>query len=99
MSFALNVPLGAVRTRARKFSAAWFIAIHAAIPLIIVMRIVVLDISPWWIIGGVIASVLGQVFGARVLAPGHWHAIGAAKHEERTAQRAAAKSVAEPASK
>ena len=97
-ALALNLPLGAVRTRTRKFSVAWFVAIHAAIPLVIVARIVVLDISGWWAFAGIAVAVAGQVIGARALAPATWRAIGAAKDAERAAvKRAQAEPAAETA--
>lgn len=37
--FALNVPFGYWRARTRKFSPAWFLAIHLPIPLIVLLRV------------------------------------------------------------
>ena len=37
--FILNVPFGYWRAGVRKFSLAWFLAIHLPIPLIILLRI------------------------------------------------------------
>ncbi len=62
VSFVVNLPLGAWRERTRKFSWQWFLAIHASIPLIIVLRIalalplIALPIN-------IAAAVLGQYLG------------------------------------
>jgi hypothetical protein len=35
---ALNLPFGYWRAGLRKFSAGWFVAIHAPVPLVVAMR-------------------------------------------------------------
>ncbi|UCC13733.1 MAG: hypothetical protein JSW21_10220 [Gammaproteobacteria bacterium] len=37
--FAVNLPFGFWREGVRKFSLAWFVAVHAAVPLVILMRL------------------------------------------------------------
>jgi hypothetical protein len=37
--FAVNVPCGYWREGVRKFSPAWFVAVHAPVPLVILMRL------------------------------------------------------------
>jgi hypothetical protein len=37
--FLLNIPFGAWRVKTRKFSIPWFMAIHSAVPIIILARI------------------------------------------------------------
>jgi hypothetical protein len=37
--FAVNVPFGYWREGVRKFSPAWFVAVHAPVPLVILMRL------------------------------------------------------------
>jgi hypothetical protein len=37
--FVLNIPFGYWRAGVRKFSPAWFVAIHLPIPIIILLRI------------------------------------------------------------
>jgi hypothetical protein len=37
-TFALNVPFGWWRAGVRKFSPAWFVAIHAPVPMIVALR-------------------------------------------------------------
>jgi hypothetical protein len=36
----MNLPLGYLRAGVKKFSVRWFIAVHAAIPLVVLLRIV-----------------------------------------------------------
>ena len=36
----MNLPLGYWRAKVKKFSVPWFIAVHAAIPLVVLLRIV-----------------------------------------------------------
>lgn len=87
-AFLLNIPFGVYRSRLRKLSAAWFVAIHLPIPLIILTR-VLLEVSPWWIPVGFAAAVAGQVLGVRI-APASWRAIGDRLNEEREREKAAA---------
>ena len=36
--FLVNLPFGYWRAGVRKFSPAWFVAVHAAVPLVVLMR-------------------------------------------------------------
>lgn len=38
VTFALNLPFGWWRGSLRKFSPAWFVAIHAPVPVVIALR-------------------------------------------------------------
>ncbi|KAK9699537.1 hypothetical protein RND81_08G180000 [Saponaria officinalis] len=64
LGMAANVPLGIWREHTKKFSPAWFAAVHAAVPFIGMLRKCVLmpKTAMAFTIG---ASVLGQVIGAR----------------------------------
>lgn len=64
-TFVINIPLGMWRETTRKFSIAWFVAIHASIPLIIYLR-VIFEISNWWIPVNIVLAVLGQLIGSRL---------------------------------
>lgn len=67
LSFALliNLPLGYLRQRSRRYSFIWFTYIHLSIPLIIVLRIVA-GFS-WRIIPLTIGcAVAGQILGGRI---------------------------------
>lgn len=39
-TLVINLPLGYWRRSVRKFSPPWFVAVHAAVPLVILMRYV-----------------------------------------------------------
>jgi uncharacterized protein YqfA (UPF0365 family) len=68
-----NVPLGVWRRGLRRFSPAWFVAIHASIPLLVAMRLAL--VRPNWVIPPEIAlAVVGQLIGARL--PELWDAGG-----------------------
>lgn len=65
MSYILNVPMGALRTRTRKLSLSWFICVHATIPVIYLGRMFShLDLKyvPIFITG----AVLGQIWGGKM---------------------------------
>ena len=38
VAFVINVPFGYWRAGVRKFSPQWFLAVHAAVPMVIAMR-------------------------------------------------------------
>ena len=60
--FLVNIPMGAMRERCRKFSWQWIVWIHASIPLIIWLRIW-LKLHPIAIPINIAAAVLGQLIG------------------------------------
>ncbi len=65
LALSLNVPLGYLRGRARRFSAAWFIWLHLSIPLIATARI----LSGFgWTVAPVLmaAAIAGQLVGGRI---------------------------------
>ncbi|KAK8975446.1 hypothetical protein V6N11_057537 [Hibiscus sabdariffa] len=64
LGMAANVPLGAWREHTKKFSVSWFVAVHAAVPFIAMLRKSVLmpKTAMALTIG---ASILGQVIGSR----------------------------------
>ena len=60
-----NVPLGMWRRRLRRFSPAWFVAIHASIPVLVAMRLAF--VPAYWVIPPEIAlAVVGQLVGSRL---------------------------------
>jgi hypothetical protein len=64
-ALAMNVPLGMWRRGLRRFSPAWFVAIHASIPVLVAMRLAF--VSGYWVIPPEMAlAVVGQVVGARL---------------------------------
>ena len=64
--FIINLPFGWWRQSVRKFSPAWFLAVHAAVPVIIAARILT---EYGWHISQIPVLVLayfgGQFAGAR----------------------------------
>jgi hypothetical protein len=65
VALAVNVPLGMWRRGMRRFSPAWFLAIHASIPLLIALRLALVGTN--WVIPPEIAlAVVGQVVGMRL---------------------------------
>lgn len=60
-----NVPCGAVREHTRKFSPAWFLAVHATVPFFAFMRKGV-GMPRWAIVLTLAAAVAGQAIGARL---------------------------------
>ena len=66
VALGTNVPLGMWRRRLRRFSPAWFVAIHASIPALVAIRLAF--ISANWVIPPEIGlAVVGQLVGARLL--------------------------------
>ena len=63
----VNIPMGMMRQRARKFSWQWLFWIHASIPVIIALRLW-LHLHPIAIPINIAAAVLGQLLGARGIA-------------------------------
>ena len=59
----VNIPMGMMRERSRKFSIQWILWVHASIPLIIALRI---GLHLHWIAIpiNIAAAVLGQIIGA-----------------------------------
>jgi hypothetical protein len=65
LSFMLNVPMGFLRNKTRKFSLNWIVCVHASIPVIYVGRLFSnLDIR--YIPIFIAAAVLGQVWGGKL---------------------------------
>lgn len=63
----INLPFGYWREGVRKFSPAWFVAVHAAVPMIVLLRMA-LDIE-WRLVNlpfMVAAYFGGQTIGARM---------------------------------
>ena len=58
----VNIPMGMMRERSRKFSLQWMLWVHASIPLIIVLRI---GLHLHWIVIpiNIASAVLGQFIG------------------------------------
>jgi hypothetical protein len=65
-TFALNLPFGFWRAGLRKFSPAWFVAIHAPVPLVIGLRLVLGLPFRWSALSLFVAAYFaGQFVGSR----------------------------------
>lgn len=64
LGMAANAPLGIWREHTTKFSLSWFIAVHAAVPFIAMLRKSVL-MPKTAMAFTIAASILGQVLGSR----------------------------------
>lgn len=64
LGMAANIPLGIWREHTEKFSPSWFVAVHAAVPFIGMLRKSVL-MPKAAMAFTIAASILGQVIGSR----------------------------------
>ena len=64
LGMAVNVPFGVWREHTEKFSPAWFVAIHSAVPFIAMLRKSV-NMPKSAMAFTIAASILGQVIGSR----------------------------------
>ena len=64
----VNIPMGRMRERCKKFSWQWILWVHASIPLIIALRIA-LKLHPIAIPINIAAAVAGQFIGGVNTAP------------------------------
>jgi hypothetical protein len=66
-TFAVNIPFGYWRESVRKFSPAWFVAVHAAVPLVIAVRLLLGVEFAWLNVPLLVAAYFaGQTIGARL---------------------------------
>ncbi len=68
---AVNIPFGSYRNLTRKFSIAWWLAIHLPIPFIIVLRTILFDLPLWIIPTSLASAVFGQMVGSQLALFGH----------------------------
>ncbi|KAL3819984.1 hypothetical protein ACJIZ3_005889 [Penstemon smallii] len=64
LGMAANIPLGIWREHTKKFSPSWFVAVHAAVPFIGMLRKSIL-MPKAAMAFTIAASILGQVIGSR----------------------------------
>jgi hypothetical protein len=65
--FAINLPFGWWRAGLRKFSPAWFVAIHAPVPLVVALRWAAGIPFEWQLLPLFVAAYFaGQFTGARM---------------------------------
>ena len=66
-TFVINLPFGYWRAGVRKFSTAWFVAVHAAVPLVVALRYSLGLPFRWAIFPLFVAAYFGgQATGARL---------------------------------
>jgi hypothetical protein len=61
----INMPCGAVREHFEKFSLGWFIAVHATIPFVAMLRKAVI-MPKYAMVVTIAAAVMGQIVGSRL---------------------------------
>lgn len=64
-AFVLNIPFGYLRSKCKRLSFTWFLYIHAPIPLIVALRIL-MEMSYKAIPLILISAVLGQFLGGKL---------------------------------
>jgi hypothetical protein len=66
-TFVINVPFGYWRAGVRKFSPQWFVAVHAAVPMVIALRYALGLPFRWGVFPFfVVAYFGGQFVGSRL---------------------------------
>jgi hypothetical protein len=69
-TFGVNVPFGYWRAGVRKFSPAWFVAVHAAVPMVAGLRFALGLPFRWAILPLFVAAYFGgQAVGSRLRTP------------------------------
>jgi hypothetical protein len=65
-TFLVNVPFGYWRAGVRKFSPAWFVAVHAAVPMVVGLRFALGLPFRWLLLPLFVAAYFGgQTVGSR----------------------------------
>jgi hypothetical protein len=62
VTFAINLPFGYWRGGVKKFSPAWFVAIHAPVPMVIALRYVLGLPFRWGALPFLVAAYFGGQF-------------------------------------
>ncbi len=70
VTFVVNVPLGYWRAGARKFSPQWFVAVHAAVPIVIALRYALGLPFRWSLFPIFVAAYFGGQYVGSRLRPG-----------------------------
>jgi hypothetical protein len=65
--FVINLPFGYWREGLRRFSPAWFVAVHAAVPIVVGLRLWLAVDWSWSTLPLLVAAYfVGQTAGARI---------------------------------
>ena len=62
VAFVINVPFGYWRAGVRKFSPQWFLAVHAAVPMVIALRFALGLRFRWKMLPFFVAAYFGGQF-------------------------------------
>ena len=65
-AFIVNLPLGYLRSRCRRYSAMWFVYVHLSVPLIFLAR-VLSHTDYQFIVLFVLSAATGQYLGGRMV--------------------------------
>lgn len=63
--FFLNVPFGMIRSRFSSYTVAWFLCIHAPIPVAAILRRAA-GFSFWFVFIFMIFGIAGQIIGKKI---------------------------------
>lgn len=67
-AFFLNIPLGLLRRRSRRWSLLWIIGCDGSVPVLILLRRFVLEVGGWDVIlPEVVLALAGNIYGPRLL--------------------------------
>jgi phosphatidylserine synthase len=69
VTFVINVPFGYWRAGVRKFSPQWFLAVHAAVPLVIALRFALGLPFRWSMLPFFVATYVGGQYAGSRLRP------------------------------
>jgi hypothetical protein len=68
IAFFLNIPLGMLRRRSRRWTLPWIIGCDGSVPILILLRKYVLDVGGWEVIlPEVLLALAGNIYGPRLL--------------------------------
>jgi hypothetical protein len=69
VTFLINVPFGYWRAGVRKFSVQWFVAVHAAVPMVIALRFALGLPFRWSLFPFFVAAYFGGQYAGSRLRP------------------------------
>jgi hypothetical protein len=68
VAFFLNIPLGFLRRRSRRWTLPWIIGCDGSVPVLILLRRYVLDVDGWdVIVPEILLALAGNIFGPRIV--------------------------------
>jgi hypothetical protein len=68
VAFFLNIPLGFLRRRSRRWTLPWIVGCDGSVPVLILLRRYVLDVGGWEVISPeVLLALAGNIYGPRLV--------------------------------